>query len=338
MKLEEIGFYTLSDFRAKSSNSKSPLWRCELILTDKCNLNCIYCRGLEEKNSGSLSFGNAKNIVQMWADSGLKNIRFSGGEPTLWAGLPLLCNIARRQGIKRVAVSTNGTAPLDLYKNLVNLGVNDFSISLDACCSSTAKTMSGGKEIWKKLTKNINEIANLTYTTVGIVLTEKNISEAEKIISFASTSLNVSDIRIIPAAQEAKTLKKISIDNDILNRHPILKYRIYNSSVGKSIRGIEKTDFAHCPLVLDDMVIVKNYHYPCIIYLRERGEPIGKISDMNIERIRNQRHYWYINHNTYKDPICRNNCLDVCVDYNNKWYDFHKSEAIKNLGVIDIQK
>ena len=47
MKLEKIGFYTLSDKRAKSVTIKSPIQRGELILTDKCNLKCPYCRGLK---------------------------------------------------------------------------------------------------------------------------------------------------------------------------------------------------------------------------------------------------------------------------------------------------
>ena len=33
MKLEEIGFYTLEDYRAKNASCKSPLWRNEMIIT-----------------------------------------------------------------------------------------------------------------------------------------------------------------------------------------------------------------------------------------------------------------------------------------------------------------
>lgn len=38
--LENIGFYTLSDYRASQCSVSSPLWRCELILTDRCNYHC----------------------------------------------------------------------------------------------------------------------------------------------------------------------------------------------------------------------------------------------------------------------------------------------------------
>jgi molybdenum cofactor biosynthesis enzyme MoaA len=55
MKLEDIGFYTLSDARAFNSSYNSDLMRCELILTDRCNFKCVYCRGLKENLKGDMS-------------------------------------------------------------------------------------------------------------------------------------------------------------------------------------------------------------------------------------------------------------------------------------------
>ena len=69
-----------------------------------------------------------------------------------------------------------------------------------------------------------------------------------------------------------------------------------------------------CPLVLDDSVIAGNAHYPCVIYMREQGSPIGKVSD----DMREQRVAWFNQTDTHSDNICKKNCLDVCVDYNTK--------------------
>ncbi len=67
MKLEEIGFYTLSDARAENASVDSPLQRCELILTDKCNFNCPYCRGVRPDIKGTLPYKSAKAIIKLWA-------------------------------------------------------------------------------------------------------------------------------------------------------------------------------------------------------------------------------------------------------------------------------
>jgi hypothetical protein len=51
--------------------------------------------------------------------------------------------------------------------------------------------------------------------------------------------------------------------------------------------------------------------------MREHGNPIGKIS----QNMRQERVNWLKNHNTWLDPICKKNCLDVCIQHNNKIRD-----------------
>jgi MoaA/NifB/PqqE/SkfB family radical SAM enzyme len=316
-KLENIGFYTLSNHRASQTNETSPMWRCEMILTNRCNFKCPYCRGLSilsEDCTKDMSFDVAIQVLQQWTNDGLKNIRFSGGEPTLYKKLPQLVDYSKKHGVERIAISTNGSMPINIYKELINLGVNDFSISLDACCATFGNKMSGVSGYWDIVTSNIRELSKLTYVTTGIVLTEENVGETTKIIKFAH-ELGVSDIRIISAAQYNKILSGIeNIDNDILDLHPILNYRVKNLSKGRNVRGINIKDCNKCHLVKDDSVVAGQWHFPCVIYMREGGKAIGKInSNMRKDRIE-----WFKTHNSYKDEICRNNCLDVCVDYNNK--------------------
>lgn len=308
--LKSIGFYTLEDYRAKHVSEKTPLWRCELILTDRCNFNCPYCRGVLPADQGDLSFDEACQIVDLWCSDGLKNIRFSGGEPTLWNRLSELVAFSKSGGVERIAVSTNGSADLDLYMRLIESGVNDFSISLDSCCSSTAQKMAGNIDAWGRVVANIKTLSSLTYTTIGVVITQQNEHELDGIISFAS-GLGVADIRIITAAQ---TLKNLPPVNGFNGSHPILSYRLSNFKRGIPIRGIGPGDNHYCPLVLDDMAILNGKHYPCIIYLREHGDPIGVVSSL----MRKERKRWFLKHDCYADSICRNNCLDVCVAYNNR--------------------
>ena len=318
MNLENIGFYTLEDRRAKSTSVFSPLWRCELILTARCNFRCSYCRGL--KSYKDMSYRDAEDVVQKWVDGGLKNIRFSGGEPTLWDGLIELVKFSKLNKIKRIAISTNGYSDIKLYKNLYVAGVNDFSISLDACCSSVGDMMAGGIEgSWKKVVENIKIISTWTYVTVGIVLNNENINELNDIIYF-SDSLGVSDIRILSSVQWNDKSKFVNLCNDknILEKHPILKYRVNNFNKGRNVRGLLNTDCGTCMLMMDDMVISDNKHYPCIIYMRENGNEIATVKNKTIQEIREERYDFIKYHNSHNDNICKNNCLDVCIDYNNK--------------------
>jgi len=311
-RLQDIGFYTLSDDRAIEASVTSPLWRCELLITSACNFKCLYCRGIDK--SANISFDYAKDIVDLWASDGLKNIRFSGGEPTIVSWLPDLIKHTKEKGIKRIAISTNGSAATDYYLRLLDLGVNDFSISLDACCASFGDKMAGVTGFFDTIINNIKELSRKTYVTVGCVFDEKNIEQSVKTIELAH-SLGVADIRILTSAQYNKSLEFVEqIPIDIVNAHPILKYRVSNFKSGRNVRGLKKTDSHKCQLAIDDMAIKGRKHYPCIIYMRENGDPIG---DVGIY-MRKQRATWIETHDCFKDKICHKNCLDVCVDYNNK--------------------
>lgn len=312
MKLEEIGFYTLSDKRATTASHASALSRCEIVLTARCNFRCPYCRSVGGED---MPISDAADTVRRFAAEGLKNIRFSGGEPTLYPGIFDLCKLAKSLGVGRIAVSTNGSAATEVYEKMIECGVNDFSVSLDACCAEDGDRIAGGiKGAFAKITRNIRWLSTRTYVTVGVVLTEENMSSVNDIIRFAD-SLMVSDIRIIPAAQNGDRFHEVVVDADMLQKYPILKYRIDNIQTGRPVRGLRKGDARRCGLVLDDMAVNHDKHYPCIIYMRESGQAIGKVGD----GMRLDRKTWYENHDVHCDPICKANCLDVCVDYNRRF-------------------
>lgn len=313
MKLDEIGFYTLSDERAKNVSWTSDLQRCELILTDRCNFNCLYCRGIIPTHQGDISIEHAKEVVDIWASGNLKTIRFSGGEPTVWPHLLELVKYTKtKNSIRRIALSTNGSAKINDYLALHKAGVDDFSISLDACCSATANKMAGTNARFNHLCKVIRTLSKITYVTVGVVLDERNDSELKKIIKFA-TSLGVDDIRIIPSAQSNHFLK-LNIKTNL----PILNYRLNHLKQGRHVRGLEFGDCNVCHFVKDDMVVLNGFHFPCVIYMRERGNFIGSVYGKTIEEIRAERKEWFKRTLVKLDPICKKNCLDVCIDHNNK--------------------
>lgn len=321
-KLQNIGFYTLSDERAGNVSDTSQMKRCEMIITEYCNFKCPYCRGLKDSIYGDrkfkqLSLDEIKTNIDYWCEGEpLENIRFSGGEPTLHKDIVEIIAYAKSKGIKRIAISTNGSNTMELYRKLVDAGANDFSISLDACCAEDGDKMSGGvKGSWDIVIKNIEEISKLSYVTVGVVLTPDNIDKTIDTIRFAH-DLGVSDIRIISAAQYNKPIPRLhEVEQEILDAHPILKYRIKHFAEGRNVRGMVETDSKKCAILLDDSVIAGDFHFPCIIAMREGANPIGKVGP----NMRKERAEYFKKFNPFEDKICRENCLDVCIDFSNKY-------------------
>lgn len=66
MRLEDIGFYTLSDERARTATHTTPIQRLECIITDRCNFKCPYCRGVKPDLRGDLALDEFKEIVGAW--------------------------------------------------------------------------------------------------------------------------------------------------------------------------------------------------------------------------------------------------------------------------------
>ena len=84
MRLDDIGFYTLTDARAKSASEISRLSRGEIVLGARCNFHCPYCRHVGGKD---MEMVEAEALIRRWAADKLFAIRFSGGEPTLPSGV-----------------------------------------------------------------------------------------------------------------------------------------------------------------------------------------------------------------------------------------------------------
>lgn len=306
MNLDEIGFYTLSDERARTASATSRLTRAELLLTSRCNFNCRYCRRV---GGPDLSESEAFRAVSYFLGRDVFAVRFSGGEPTLISYLPALVEYARTKA-SRVAVSSNGTARRAVYDALLQAGVNDFSVSLDACCALNGDQISGVAGSWERVVETIRYLATRTYVTVGIVVNEDNIGTFQDTIRLG-IDLGVSDVRVIPAAQFSCVLPPFEAETAM----PILRYRLDRLREGASVRGLRAGDSKRCGLVLDDVAVCEGKHYPCIIALRE-GEPaIGDVGPaMWDERAR-----WFVQTNVKRNPVCRENCLDVCAQYNRTW-------------------
>jgi len=325
--LKEIGFYSLSDDRVNNLSNTSQMKRCEMIITEYCNFSCPYCRGLDDSIYGDrklkqLSLSEIKQNIDYWCENEpLENIRFSGGEPSLHKDIIEIIAYAKSKGIKRIAVSTNGSNKIELYKKMLDAGVNDFSISLDANCASDGDMMAGYiPGSWDIVVKNIEILSKLTYVSVGVVLTDDSVDKTIETIAFAH-SLGVTDIRIISSAQYNGAIPRLNeVPMEIRKAHPILDYRIKHFAEGVNVRGLTDTDSHKCAIVLDDSVIAGDFHFPCVIYMREKGSAIGKVGpNMREERIK-----WHENHDVVKDKICRENCLDVCRDHNAKFKNLKK--------------
>ena len=87
---------------------------CQISLTNKCNLNCSYCR----EYYSTYQYADIDFCIDTIKKNNIQNIFISGnGEQTLHKDLYQFCIYLKN--LKRIFICTNGTADLEFYNSLL---------------------------------------------------------------------------------------------------------------------------------------------------------------------------------------------------------------------------
>ncbi len=110
-------------------------------LTDRCNLRCTYCmpaEGLDWLPSDSvLTDDEVVRLIGIGVRRlGIREIRFTGGEPLLRRGLvDIVARTAALHPRPELSLTTNGIGLARLAEPLYRAGLGRVNVSLDARCA-----------------------------------------------------------------------------------------------------------------------------------------------------------------------------------------------------------
>jgi GTP 3',8-cyclase len=115
-----------------------------ISLTDRCNLRCVYCmpmHGLKfVSNPELLTPTELETVARAAVDTGFRKFRLTGGEPTLRRDLvEIVERLAKIDGVKELAITTNGYRLPKLAKPLKEAGLNRVNIHIDSLDSERLK-------------------------------------------------------------------------------------------------------------------------------------------------------------------------------------------------------
>jgi cyclic pyranopterin phosphate synthase len=113
-----------------------PLRNLRLSVTDRCNLRCAYCMPEEEyvwlEREHLLTFEELSRLVDVFLSLGVTRLRLTGGEPLLRRDLDrLVAALARKPGLKDLALTTNGLLLAEQVDALARAGLHRVTVSLD---------------------------------------------------------------------------------------------------------------------------------------------------------------------------------------------------------------
>jgi cyclic pyranopterin phosphate synthase len=106
-----------------------------ISLTDRCNFRCVYCMAPEMRfmpRSDLLRHDEIINVVRVFIQLGVRQIRLTGGEPLIRPGvIDLVQQIKALDGLEELMLTTNGALLPQLAKPLRAAGLDRLNISLD---------------------------------------------------------------------------------------------------------------------------------------------------------------------------------------------------------------
>jgi MoaA/NifB/PqqE/SkfB family radical SAM enzyme len=268
-------------------------WFLEVAITGSCNFSCKYCN----------RFATELDVqaFKTWlADNQLRHIQITGGEPTVrtdFLDIVKLC----RDHTRTVGLSTNASWGIDRY---LSLPVDMYSISLDDYDHDIL--VSRGYQNPKQVEETVRALAHAKYVNVGMVIDELNADRAEEIIDYI-LSLGVRDVKLSVSTKAMSLMPRFT---KAYAGYPILSYRVRNFMAGKPMRGYSAK---RCGIMASDVTIVGDKHYPCLVYFREKGQAVGKVTDKTMMA---DRLTWAESHDCHADPICARYCMDFKCDFN----------------------
>lgn len=196
-------------------------------VTKRCNLNCSYCGAGSEKDDKELTPEQIEKIVRAFADCGITKVRLTGGEPLVRKDI---CNIAERisriDGIKKLALTTNGIALSKYAEALKDAGISAVNISLDTTDKEQYKCLTGYDGL-QKVFEGIDECERVGLSPLrlnAVLIRGQNDSQAERLINIAKNKkIDVRFIELMPFSDAGENEKLVVKAEEILSKFPFLK-------------------------------------------------------------------------------------------------------------------
>ena len=107
-----------------------------ISVTDRCDLRCVYCMPEDvtfRPRQELLQDDEILRLVRLFTQLGFSKFRLTGGEPFMRRDLETLVSMLTEiPGIEDMALTTNGSFPLERINSIREAGLRRMTVSLDA--------------------------------------------------------------------------------------------------------------------------------------------------------------------------------------------------------------
>lgn len=326
-------------------DSSTPLHRLTVFLTYGCNLACPYCKTIARSEEELRRFPHKRRSYDVPAfealldghrDTPLRHLHFTGGEAATVPHLAQMVRRAKERGVEAVSLTSNGTLAPRLYLELVEAGLDELRISLDTHDPSQGERLTQRPGAFAAAVRTLEALATarragtrftlIVNTVVGL----ENRARLPEILRFL-LRFAPDDVKLItevdqrghladfPGAEQVRAGLEAILAQAPEGALPLLRRKVRTvfapDAIGlEGVRPREDGDW-RCYIPLTERTMDRTSYYPCSVYLREGGRPLGPLTDP--PEVQRARAATFVREGRcLEDPICRRYCLHCTREFN----------------------
>ncbi len=271
------------------------LERVAMILTEKCNFECLYCHS---RGNREIETPLALRLVDLSAEMGASYLALSGGEVTLRADSGLFEIIDRGKArAMNLVISTNGYFDVKVRDRIIARELDSINVSLDSTDARVHDDLVKIPHSWQQVVDNIKAISHHNPKVyVNSMVTNRNYQDLpERLLKFAEMFPDVADVQLIPprnAPELCLNMDQIDefydlaakVDAKVLDRFGLVKLKIPylfgddQDSRLRASKGVYCFDVGiPCYVSLQELHFAPRKVYSCSCLLREKMEHVMSI-------------------------------------------------------------
>ncbi|HYF48427.1 MAG TPA: hypothetical protein VEJ63_03425, partial [Planctomycetota bacterium] len=189
---------------------------------------------------------------------------------------------------------------------------------------------------WTAATRTVQALSDARrrgadfFLIINTVVSRDNRADLPRILAYL-LSLGPDDIKLITDVDAKETLADFPESENVRaqlaalmasqpsDRYPLLRLKLQTvfspQAIGLGRTHAQKDGTWRCYIPLTERTVDGVFYYPCSVYLREGGAPLGRISDP--QRLQREKSAAFVERgDCLTDPICAKYCLHCTKNYN----------------------
>ncbi|MER2564504.1 MAG: radical SAM protein [Myxococcaceae bacterium] len=333
--------------------AETPLHRVTVFLTYRCNLDCPYCKTIARSEAElharpqkrlTLDVAAFSTLISHLGSTPIRHLHFTGGEASLVNGLDEMISRAKAAGVERVSLTSNGTLAPHRYLALVEAGLDELRVSIDAEEPLLGEHLTGRQHAWARAVETLRVLGAarregapfflIVNTVIGLANRERLPSLVEFFLRFGIDDLKLitevdvrDELGDFAGAAESKARVRVLLEQLPPGRFPLLRKKLETvfSPTAIGLDEAPRTDW-RCYVPLTERTVDGAFYYPCSVYLREGGAPLGRLTDpQDVQREKSAR---FVLAGCGTDPLCKRWCLHCTRSWNDRVNAARRDEAV----------